>query len=120
MTTELELHDRPLSQVDEIAESIQSSADAGWDRPTGERQTWDMRHVKEVLQRAIQDTRTLLVASIVAAAVVLVAAVVWGRWGRRPPPKTAEDLLLERSREAFDRARETLETVASKLASLER
>jgi hypothetical protein len=115
MTTDV--LDRPLSQVDETAQRIQGSTGAGG-YEAAEAPAWDMRRLRQLAQRASQDPWTLLLASIVAAAVAafVAAAVV----NRRPAPRTAEDLLLERSREAFDRARATLETITSKLASLER
>ena len=109
--------DRPLSQVEEIAERLQASTPDEWSRSTEELPTWDVRRLKETVRRVAQDPGAMLVASIVAAALVIVLAALWGR---RRPPRTAEDVLLERSREAFDRARETLEAVASKLATIDR
>jgi hypothetical protein len=108
--------DRPLSQVDETAESVRASTPDDWSRSTDERPT-PTQWLKETIARVAQDPGPMLVASIVAVALVIVLAALWGR---RRPPRTAQDVLLERSREAFDRARESLEAMASKLASVER
>jgi hypothetical protein len=117
--------ERPLRDVDETAERLQGRT---WsDEPTEDRAStekrpaWDTRRAAEILQRVAQDPASLLRAGILAvglvsAVVMLIAAIS----SRRRPPRTAEEVLLERSREAFDRARETLETIASSLSSLDR
>jgi hypothetical protein len=119
--------ERPLSEVDETAERLQGRTAVGSDKPTQdrpsteERPAWDARRASEILQRVAQDPGSLLRAVILAvglmsAVIVLVAAVR----SRRRPPRTVEELLLDRSREAFDSARETLETIASRLSSVDR
>ena len=118
--------ERPLSEVDETAERLQGTMttraeEAAQDRPSaGERPAWVPRGAWDILQRVAQDPGSQLRAMILAvglmSAVVIVVAAVWSR---RRPPRTAEDVLLERSREAFDRARETLETIASRLPSID-
>jgi hypothetical protein len=118
--------ERPLDEVDETAERLQSTMTAGADEPTqdrpvaGERPAWVPSGAWDILQRVAQDPGSQLRAMTLAvglmSAVVIVIAAVWSR---RRPPRTAEDVLLERSREAFDRARETLETIASRLPSID-
>jgi hypothetical protein len=116
--------ERPLREVDETAERLQgriSSDEPVEDRPSTEkRPAWDTRRASEILQRVAQDPgsllRALIAAGLMGAVVILTAAI----WSRRRPPRTAEEVLLERSREAFDRARETLETIASSLSSIDR
>jgi hypothetical protein len=119
--------ERPLSEVDETAERLQSRMAVGSDKPTqdrpstDERPAWDTRRASEIVQRVAQDPVSLLRALILAvglmsAVVILVAAAR----SRRRPPRTAEELLLHRSREAFDSAREALETIASRLSSIDR
>ena len=109
--------ERPLSQVDEIAERVQVSTPDEWSRSPEERPMWDTRRLKDAIRRVAQDPRRVVPVSIVAAALVIVLAALWGR---RRPPRTAEDVLSERSREAFDRAREALEAIAAKVASIDR
>jgi hypothetical protein len=117
--------ERPLREVDETAERLKDrpwSDEPTQDRPSTEkRPAWDTRRASEILQRVAQDPTSLLRAVIFAvglmSAVVVLTAAISSR--RRPPP-TAEEMLLERSREAFDRAREALETIASRLSSIDR
>jgi hypothetical protein len=117
--------ERPLREVDETAERLKGRTLS--DEPTEDRRStekrpaWDTRRASEILQRVAQDPGLLLRAVILAvglmsAVVILTAAIS----SRRRPPRTAEEMLLERSREAFDRARETLETIASSLSSIDR
>ena len=108
--------DRPLGQVDETAEQVRASTPDDWSRSTEEHPTRP-RGLKEAIRRVAHDPLALLAASIAAAALVIVLAALWGR---RRPPRTAQDVLFERSREAFDRARESLEAMASKLDSIDR
>jgi hypothetical protein len=119
--------DRPLSDVDETAERLQGltgpgSDEATRDRPsTQERPAWDTRPASDLLQRLTEDPASMLRAAVVGIGVLasIVILVAFFR-ASRPAPRPAEELLLERSREAFDRARETLETVASRLSSIDR
>ena len=103
--------DRPLSEVDEVAERIQASTAERWDRPF-----WDAQDARDRMARAARDPR--MIAGILAATVALIVLAI--TVGRRPPPRTAQDELFERTEEAFDRAREGLERIAAKLASLDR
>ncbi len=57
----------------------------------------------------------VLIAIVSAVAVVVLVAVIWGL-RPRSRPRTAEELLLERSRETFDRSRDALEALVARLA----
>jgi hypothetical protein len=110
--------ERPLREVDEAAERLQGRTPS--DEPT-DNSAEKRPAASEILRRVARDPASLLRAVILAvglmsAVVVLTAAIR----SRRRPPRTAEEVLLERSREAFDRARETLETIASGLSSIDR
>jgi hypothetical protein len=110
--------DRPLSQVDETAERIQTSSQAGWGGADEERATWDRVRAQETIRRIARDPGSLLRAGLITATmVILVAVSLWRR--RRPPPSTS-DVLLDRARESFERAREALDATAAKLTSLDR
>jgi hypothetical protein len=121
--------ERPLSEVDEAAERLQAGPPHGWDEPTAdrpstgerpstdERPAWDAERALEIVQRVARDPASLLRGTIVAVSLVVIVAAIRSR---RRPPRSAEELLLERSREAFDHARETLESIASRLSSIDR
>jgi hypothetical protein len=114
--------ERPLSEVDETTERIQGRTAAGWDEPTADRPredrpSWDAQRALEIVQRVARDPASLLRAAILAVGLVILVTVVWSR---RRPPRTREEVLLERSREAFERGRETLETIASRLSAIDR
>jgi hypothetical protein len=108
--------ERPLSEIDETAERIQASTSEPW-KPHDEPAPWDMDRIGNRIGRVLRDPRALTIAALVAASVVVLATLIWGR---RTPPRSTEDLLLERSRETLERAREALEAMASKVAALER
>jgi hypothetical protein len=117
--------ERPLSEVDETAEGLQGrtdqASDPSWqDRRTDERPAWDARPALDVIQRVAQDPASLSRATMLAVGALATIAILLAVRARRRPSRTAEDLLLERSREAFDRARETLDSIASRLSSIER
>jgi hypothetical protein len=115
MTTEqmIEPAQRPLNQVDEVAEWIQSSPG------TAEPDDFAMATPQRAVQRATEDPRLVAVLVIGLVSVILLAALAWGR---RPPPRSAEIVLLERSREAVDRSRDALEAAVARLvgSALER
>jgi hypothetical protein len=114
MTTEqmIEPDQRPLSQVDEVAERIYSSSGAA------ESDDFDMGAAQQAAQRLTEDPRLVAVLVIGLSSVILLAALARGR---RPPPRSAEVVLLERSREAVDRSRDALEVAVARLgAALER
>jgi hypothetical protein len=99
---------RPLSQVDEVAERIHSSSgNAGSD-------DFDTGAAQQAAQRVTEDPRLVAVLVVGLVSVILLAALAWGR---RPAPRSAEVVLLERSREAFDRSRDALETAVARLGS---
>lgn len=109
--------DRPLNEVDEAAERLQRRSGTGWHEADEDHRSWTIR-TQEIVQRVARDRGSLVRAAILAVGFATVMAIVIAAArGRRRPPRTAEDLLLERSREAFDRARETLEAIASRLSS---
>ena len=68
------------------------------------------------MARAVQDPRVIAGVLIATVALIVLAITV----GRPPPPRTAQDELLDRTEELFERARASLETIAARLASLER
>jgi hypothetical protein len=107
--------DRPLSQVDDAAEWVQASTPDEWSRSTEEPPT--AMRAKEAIRCIAQDRVALLTASLAATALVI---VIIAFWSRRRPPQSVEDVLLDRSREALDRASETLEAMASRLAWIDR
>jgi hypothetical protein len=107
--------------VDETAERLQGrtgSSKPPEDGPsTEDRPSWDTNRGLETLRRVARDPGSWLRVAILAVGLVILVAAMWSR---RRPPRTAEELLLERSRETLDRARETLETIASRLPSVDR
>ena len=114
MTTEqmIETTQRPLSQVDEVAKKIQSPSSPE------EADDFDMgaapRSAQQAVQRVTGDPRLLAMLVIGLVTLILLAALAWGR---RPPPRSAEVVLLERSREAFDRSRDALEAAVARLGT---
>lgn len=108
MTTEqmIEPAERPLSQVDEVAERILSSSAASDD--------FEVAPAQQAAQRVTREPRLVAVLLIGLVSVILLAALAWGR---RPQPRSAEVVLLERSREAFDRSRDALEAAVARLGS---
>jgi hypothetical protein len=108
-TDEVEQAERPLTEVDEVAERIQSSSRAP------ESDSFNLEAARQAVQRVSEDPRPVafLVAGLIS--VIIVAALAWGR---RPQPRSAEDLFLERSRKALDDSREALEAVIAKLGSV--
>jgi hypothetical protein len=106
--------ERPLAQVDAAVEQIHSSA-AGVrsDDPVyAARQA-----AAQAVRRATEDTRWLTVlmgTGFVVVTVVILAAIAVRV---RPKPRTAEDLLIERSREALDQSRKALEAAIARLVS---
>ena len=100
--------DRPLSDVDEIAERIHASTAGQGDRPV--RASWEPR---DAIERLSRDPR-IIMGVLVATVTLIVLAVAFGR---RPPPRTAQDALLEGTEAAFQRARESLDAIAARLAS---
>jgi hypothetical protein len=114
MTTEqmIEPAQRPLAEVDEVATGMQASS--GIAAP----HDFDTSAARQAVQRVMVGPR--LVAVLVIGLVLVIALAALAR-GRRPPPRSAEVVLLERSREAFDRSREALEAAVARLgAALER
>jgi hypothetical protein len=107
--------ERPLSEVEQTAERIQASMTEPWDRYE-EPPTRDMRAIRDRIRRVLRDPRAIAILSLVAAALVAAALL----WARRTPPRSTEDLVLERSRETFERARAALEALAEKVTALER
>ena len=106
--------ERPLREIEQTAERIQASGTERWDRyeePT----TWDMRAIGDRVRRLLRDGRVVAMLALVATALVAVALL----WARRTPPRSTEDIFLERSRETFERAREALEALAAKVTALE-
>jgi hypothetical protein len=106
--------ERPLAQVDAAVEQIHSSA-AGVrsDDPVyAARQA-----AAQAVRRATEDSRWLTVlmgTGFVVVTVVILAAIAVRL---RPKPRTAEDLLIERSREALDQSRKVLEAAIARLGS---
>ena len=66
------------------------------------------------VERATRDPRWVVLLVIGLISVLLLAALAWGR---RSPSRTAEAVLLELSREAFDRSADALEATVAKLGS---
>jgi hypothetical protein len=110
MTTKqmIEPAQRPLSEVDEVAKRMQSSSG------TAAPDEFDTSAARQAVQRVTGDPRLVAALVIGLASVIVLAALAWGR---RPPPRSAEVVLLERSREAFDRSRDGLEAAVARLGS---
>ena len=66
------------------------------------------------VERATRDPRWVVLLVIGLISVLLLAALAWGR---RSPSRTAEAVLLELAREAFDRSADALEATVAKLGS---
>jgi hypothetical protein len=105
--------ERPLSEIEDVAHRIDTSPAKPWDR-YDEQATSDMRRIGQRILGVLRDPRALTILSIIAASLVVLTALMWGR---RTPPRSTEDVLLERSRETFERARDALEAMASKVAA---
>ena len=97
--------DRPFHEIDEVAARIQSSAVGVEGSPDGapDRAGHGMSTARDSLRRVAEDPRSALIAIFSAFAVVVVVALFWGL-RLRPRPRAPEELLLERSRESFDRS----------------
>jgi len=72
---------RPLSQVDEVAERIQSSSAASDDFEVAAAQ----QAAQQAAQRVTRETRLVAVLLIGLVSVMLLAALAWGR---RPQPRS--------------------------------
>jgi hypothetical protein len=110
MTTEqmIEPAQRPLAEVDEVANRTQSSSG------TAAPDVFDTSAARQAVQRVTGDRRLVAVLMIGLVSVIVLIALAWGR---RPPPRSTEVVLLERSREAFDRSRDALEAAVARLGS---
>ena len=115
MATEpIEQAQRPLAEVDAAVERIQSSSRGS--ESDGPMQT-ARQAAEQAVQRVTVDGRAvafLAVALTTLSSVILVS--VYAR-GRQPHPPSAEDILLERSREALDQSRDAFEAAIARLAS---
>jgi hypothetical protein len=110
MTTDIEQTERPLREVDEVAQRLQAPS-PGSDGFGVERV---QRATQQAVQRATEDPRSVAFLAVGLIVVILVAALAWGRRSR---PRSAEEILLERSREAFDQSRVALEAAIARLGS---
>jgi hypothetical protein len=115
MTTEqIDQAQRPLAQVDAAVEQIKSSSrEAGSDSPMQALR----QAAEQAVRRVTEDARSVAFLGTALIAVISVILVVVSARNLRPQPRSAEDLLLERSREAFDQSREALEAAIAKLGS---
>jgi hypothetical protein len=122
MTTMMEQVDeraeRPLAENGDSVARVQTSTagvsmvpDAARDRPDLGAST-----ALDRLRRVAQEPRSALMAVISAMAVGVLVAVIWALRSRSRPHSSGE-ILLERSRETFDRSGDALEALVAKLVS---
>ena len=112
-TDQIDQAQRPLAEVDATVEHIRSSQGAEADGPlqaVGQA-------AERVVRRVTDDARSVAFLGVALITVISVALVLVSARNLRPRPRSAEDLLLERSREAFDQSRDALEAVIAKLGS---
>jgi hypothetical protein len=108
MTTEqMERVERPLSEVDDIATRLQDPS-----RGSNIGSDGLMARLRELVSQVWEDPGWRLAIILTIASVVVTNLIVMAR----PKPRSREDVILDRSREALERSRETLDEVARKLA----
>jgi hypothetical protein len=111
MTTgQMEPVERPLSQVDEIATRIQGSSRA--DGAGGLLEAF-VASGRRIAARVVEDPAWRNAAILTAVGVVVVNLLLMAR----PRPRSREEIMLDRSREALDRSREALDHLLESLAS---
>lgn len=122
MTTVIEQIDeqaeRPFQEIDEVPARIASSTGEILGSPDRARDPVGLgvTAARDSLRRLAEDPRSAFIAVFSAFAFIVVVALFWSL-RLRPRPSTPEELLLERSRETFDRSRDALEAIVARLTS---
>lgn len=105
---QMEAIERPLNEVDEIATRIQESAREEAGGIVEEVVATGRRIVTRILEDPAWRFGVLATLGVVVVTVVLLT---------RSRPRSREELMLDRSREALDRSREALDHILESMAS---